>query len=26
MHYAFQGPTGIKRWKKTLRTQMDTTI
>lgn len=26
MHKAFQGPTGIKRWKKTLRTQMDITI
>jgi hypothetical protein len=26
LHYAFQGPTGIKKWKKTLRTQMDITI
>jgi hypothetical protein len=26
MHYAFQGPKGIKRWKKTLRTQMNINI
>ena len=26
IHRAFQGPTGIKRWKKILRTQMSTTI
>lgn len=26
MHNAFQGPTGISRWKKTLRNQMDITI
>jgi hypothetical protein len=26
LHNAFQGPTGIKRWKKTLRTQMNKNI
>ena len=26
MHYSFQGPKGIKRWKKTLRTQMNINI
>lgn len=26
MHNAFQGPKGIKRWKKTLRTQMNINI
>ena len=26
MHNAFNGETGLKKWKRTLRTQMDTTI